>query len=352
MKKKIAVLLCLFAFCLLSFYGIKQSTLQYPYYFPKPIYNFSKNPIDGNVIALGRILFYDPILSKNNSISCASCHSPYNAFAHTDHDLSHGINDAIGIRNAPALINLAWHNTFMWDGAITHLDMQALAPISHPKEMGEQLVNVVGKLNGSVNYKALFLKAFNDTVITGQKILLALSQFQLILISAESKYDKVQQGKKQFTEQEKNGYALFQKNCNACHREPLFSSYEFANNGLAVDTSLNDKGKWRITQNSNDSLLFKIPTLRNLSYTFPYMHDGRFKKLSQVINHYTSGIVHTKTLAKQLQTPILLNPNEKVDLISFLLTLNDSAFVFNPNYQFPKNNISTIENQKQSTTQN
>jgi cytochrome c peroxidase len=307
-----------------------------PKHFPKSEYNFSNNPLTKEKIELGRALFYDPILSSDNTISCASCHSPYNAFAHTDHDLSHGINDEIGTRNAPALFNLAWHKTFMWDGAINHLDMQALAPISHPKEMNESLKNVVKKLQNKKIYPALFYQAFQDSLITGEHILKALSQFQLTLVSATSKYDEVKSGLTQFSQQEQNGYLLFQKNCNSCHTEPLFSNQKFANNGLRVDTTLNDFGKWMITKHSDDSLKFKIPTLRNLTITHPSMHDGRFRKLNQVLHHYTKGIFQSPTLAKELKNNIQLTPNEKADLIAFLLTLNDKKFVFDQKHQFPR----------------
>lgn len=307
-----------------------------PEHFPQPAYNFSNNPLTKAKIELGRALFYDPILSSDNTISCASCHSPYNAFAHTDHDLSHGINDEIGTRNAPALFNLAWHKTFMWDGAINHLDMQALAPISHPKEMNESLKNVVGKLQNKNIYPSLFYQAFQDSIITGEHILKALSQFQLTLVSATSKYDEVKKELTQFSQQEKNGYLLFQKNCNSCHTEPLFSNQSFANNGLPIDTTLNDFGKWMVTKQSGDSLKFKIPTLRNLNFTHPYMHDGRFRKLNQVLNHYTKGISQSPTLAPELKNPIELTSNEKTDLIAFLLTLNDKKFVFDQKHQFPR----------------
>ena len=305
-----------------------------PDYFPKPVYNFEQPPLDSNKIELGRILFYDPILSKDNTISCASCHSPFNAFAHTDHDLSHGIFDSIGNRNAPALFNLAWQKTFMWDGAINHLDMQALAPISHPSEMGSNINEVIKKLNESKAYKKLFLNAFQDSTISTSKILKALSQFQLTLVSANAKYDRVKMGKEVFTEQEKNGYQLFKKNCASCHSEPFFSNYNFENNGLPIDPTLNDLGRYVITENENDKVKFKVPSLRNLSFTYPYMHDGRFMTLQEVINHYTSDIEHSETLSSQFNESIELSSNEKVDLISFLLTLNDKDFVFNKKHQF------------------
>ena len=310
--------------------------LEYPNYFPIPEYDFSNNNLTKEKVALGRALFYDPILSKDNTISCASCHSPYNAFAHTDHDLSHGINDEIGTRNAPALFNLAWQKTFMWDGAINHLDMQALAPISHPKEMNESLKNVISKLQNKKIYPLLFYQAFQDSVITGEYVLKALSQFQLTLVSANSKYDQMKRGEVEFSQQEINGYQLFKKNCNSCHTEPLFFNADFANNALPIDTTLNDFGKWMVTKQLKDSLQFKIPTLRNLSFTYPYMHDGRFRKLKEVLNHYTEGISKSSNSISTIKNSITLTSNEKVDLIAFLKTLNDKEFVFNLKHQFPR----------------
>jgi cytochrome c peroxidase len=306
-----------------------------PAHFPEPIYNFDNNPLDPTVIQLGKKLFYDPILSKDSSISCASCHSPYNAFAHTDHDLSHGIRDQIGFRNAPALFNLAWHSNFMWDGAVNHLDMQALAPISSHTEMDEDISNICLKLSRSDKYLILFEKAFGDPKISGERVLKALAQFQLTLVSAESKYDSVIRKEAIFSEQENKGYHLFKQHCNSCHTAPLFSNFNFADNGLAIDTTLNDYGRMKVSQNTNDSLKFKIPSLRNLSYSYPYMHDGRFKKLSEVLNHYNRGIVRRNGLASELKDGINLSSNEKVDLIAFLLTLNDKNFVFNKEFGFP-----------------
>ena len=335
--RKNVIILCLFVFIMFSFVLIKDNHFfNPPDYFPKPVYNFEQPPLDSNKIELGRILFYDPILSKDNTISCASCHSPFNAFAHTDHDLSHGIFDSIGNRNAPALFNLAWQKTFMWDGAINHLDMQALAPISHPSEMGSNINEVIKKLNESKAYKELFLNAFQDSTISTSKILKALSQFQLTLVSSNTKYDKVKMGKETFTEQEKNGYQLYKNNCASCHSEPFFSNYNFENNGLPIDPTLNDMGRYVITENENDKRKFKVPSLRNLSFTYPYMHDGRFMTLKEVINHYTSGIEYSETLSLQFNKSIELSSNEKVDLISFLLTLNDKDFVFNKKHQFKK----------------
>lgn len=310
--------------------------LEYPEYFPEPTYAFENNPLSKDKIALGRALFYDPILSLDSTISCASCHSPYNAFAHTDHDLSHGIHDSIGIRNAPALFNLAWQQSFMWDGAINHLDVQALAPITHHAEMGENLAHVLQKLQRKALYPPLFERAFGDSIITGEYLMKAFSQFQLSLISDNSTYDQVKLGNATFTEQEKKGYQLFQQHCNSCHTEPLFSSYQFANNGLTIDTGLQDMGRWRISHQAQDSLMFKIPSLRNLSFTYPYMHDGRFRSLREVVNHYSGKqLTHVDSSIPPVELPTF-SPEEKVDLIAFLLSLNDRSFVFDRSHQYPR----------------
>ena len=314
----------------------KEVLFEVPQNWPKPKYDFQKNPLSENKVLLGRALFYDPLLSKDHIISCASCHSPFSAFTHIDHPLSHGIHDSIGTRNSPALMNLAWQNLFMWDGAVNNLDMQALAPLSHPAEMGSSIQELVQKLNASKLYKQLFLAAYGDSVATGETTLKAISQFMLTLVSANSKYDRVKNGKESFSAQELNGYKLFQQNCATCHQEPLFTNNQFANNGLEMDSSLMDVGRMKVTLNKEDLLKFKIPTLRNIEYSYPYMHDGRFKKLSQVLNHYTNGLHQSKTLAPELTNGILLSSNEKVDIISFLLTLSDKEFIFNPKHQYPQ----------------
>lgn len=309
---------------------------QIPKHWPKPFYSFQNNPLSYDKIELGRALFYDPVLSKDNTISCTSCHSQYNAFAHIDHALSHGIDNKTGTRNAPALMNLAWSRSFMWDGAINHLDMQSLFPITHPNEMNESLDHVVSKLQSSIVYPSLYYKAFGDSMITGERTLKSLSQFMLTLVSANSKYDSVMRNETQFNEQQKRGYKLFKTNCASCHTEPLFTNAQFENNGLPLDSTLNDFGRMNVTHNPSDSLKFKVPTLRNIEFSFPYMHDGRFKRLSEVITHYTLGIQRSNTLSKQLRKPILLSSNEKVDLIAFLLTLSDRTFLFNPKYSYPR----------------
>ncbi len=319
----------------------KEELIVAPLNWPQPVYNFRSNKLTKEKILLGRVLFYDPILSMDSTISCNSCHSPFSAFTHVDHALSHGIHDSIGTRNSPALMNLAWQKHFMWDGAINNLDMQSLAPISHPAEMASSLNEVVIKLNRSNLYKKLFYGAYKDSVATGEQTLKAIAQFMLTIVSSNSKYDKVMNKKAEFTLQEQNGYQIFKNNCAACHTEPLFTSGEFANNGIGIDSLLNDKGRMRITQKKEDAFKFKVPTLRNIEFSYPYMHDGRFKKLKEVFNHYTNGIKKTETLDVRLQNGIILSAIEKVDLMAFLLTLSDKEFLFDPKFGYPKEIISS-----------
>jgi len=168
----------------------------------------------------------------------------------------------------------------------------------------------------------------------------------LTLVSSNSKYDSVMRNQSSFSLQEKNGYALFKKNCSSCHTEPLFTNDSFKNNGLPIDTTLNDFGRYRVTKNSLDSLKFKVPSLRNIEFSYPYMHDGRFKNFTQILNHYTGGITKSKTLADELKNTIVLSSNEKVDIIAFLLTLTDKSFLLNSNYYYPKEILLNSLNEK------
>lgn len=335
MKKSIIASI-LFSFFLVAFNTVQHLEQTVPSNWPAPAYDFGKKPLIPEKILLGKVLFYDPILSRNNTISCANCHSSFTAFTHTDHALSHGIEDRIGNRNAPALMNLAWQNAFMWDGSIDRLDLQALTPISNPNEMDEKMENVLSKLQQSPIYPALFYKAFGDSTITSERMLTSISQFELTLISSNSKYDSVMRHQAVFSKPEKNGYTLFKRHCSSCHTEPLFTNNGYENNGLPQDNTLLDEGRMTFTKNASDSLKFKVPTLRNIELSYPYMHDGRFIRLSEVIRHYTSGIQQSRTLSEKLSAPIVLSSNDKVDIISFLLTLTDRGFLLNSNFAFPK----------------
>lgn len=304
---------------------------------PEPVYNFRKNPLDSAKVQLGRALFYDPVLSSDSSVSCASCHSPYNAFTHVDHALSHGVKDRIGTRNSPVLVNLAWGKSFMWDGAVNHLDMQALAPLENHAEMDESLAHVLQKIKRQEKYRRLFTKAFHSEAITGERFLKAISQFMLTLVSSDSKYDRIlrQEPGVTFTDSENKGYVLFKQHCASCHAEPLFTDQTFRNNGLAVDSLLQDIGRMKITQKSSDSLKFKVPTLRNIERSAPYMHDGRYRSLQMVLFHYSSDIHVSSTLDPQLRNGISLTEDDKRALIAFLKTLTDYTFLKNKQLQYP-----------------
>jgi cytochrome c peroxidase len=234
-------------------------------------------------------------------------------------------------------VNLAWNTSFMWDGGVNHIELQALAPITDANEMGETLANVVEKLKTSENYNNLFSKVHSDGEITGQRTLLALTQFVVMFNSYNSKYDKYIriESKNTFTIQEKNGLQIFRQHCATCHTEPLFTNNQFENNGLKVDTTLNDYGRYFITNNPKDSLKFKVPSLRNIQFTKPYMHDGRFENLQEVINHYTSEVQPSQTLSIKLEKRIILTHKEKIDLLVFLRTLSDDEFLFDKRFSFP-----------------
>lgn len=300
-----------------------------------PKYDFKRNPLTEEGFQLGRKLFYDPILSRDSTISCTSCHLQQTGFTHVDHQLSHGIDGKIGTRNSLALINLAWNNDFMWDGGVNNLEVQPLNPITNPVEMDETLAHVIAKLNRNEKYKTLFVQVFGDSKITSQRLLKALAQFTVMLKSDNAKYDKVMRKEATFAENEQRGYDLFKTNCASCHKEPLFKEDKFENNGLPIDEYLKDSGRMKITGKQEDYLRFRIPTLRNIQFTFPYMHDGRFKTLKEVIKHYNS-IGHNSNISKELANPMNLSENDRVDLVAFLLTLTDKEFLFNERFGFPK----------------
>lgn len=295
---------------------------------PTPSYNFSNNPLTPDGFTLGRALFYEPMLSSDNSISCGSCHQQFAAFANGGHDFSHGVGGLLGNRNGPAIQNLNWNTSFMHDGGVNHIEVQPAGPITNPVEMNETLSNVVAKLSSSGKYKQLFSKAFGDETVTTQRMFKAMAQFMGTMYSYNSKYDKVKKGTETFSVSEQNGYNLFVQKCTTCHKEPLFSDYELRNNGLSVNVNLKDSGRAHITHNLSDLYKFKTPSLRNIEKTGPYMHDGRFYTLEQCLDHYVSGIVISSTLAPELQSgSIPLTVQEKTDIIAFLKTLTDTKFL-------------------------
>jgi cytochrome c peroxidase len=304
-----------------------------PQGFPAPNYNFALNPITIDGFKLGRKLFYDPKLSRDNTISCGFCHQQAGAFANIDHQVSHGIDGQIGTRNAPGLWNLAWNQKFMWDGGIPHIELQPLGPIENPVEMDETIANVIAKLAADPEYPALFEAAFGSDTITTQRITKAITQFQGLMISDNSKYDQVQRGETQFTQQESYGLATFRSKCASCHTEPLFTDLSFHNNGLAPEPTIMDAGRMIITGDPNDSMKFKTPSLRNIALTGPYMHDGRYETIGECLDHYSGGnLYQSATLDTALTSGIPLTAQEKADLIVFLGTLTDYTLISDPKF--------------------
>jgi cytochrome c peroxidase len=293
---------------------------------PKPVYSFSVNTITEDKFILGRALFYDPILSVDSTISCGSCHQQFAAFAHADHDLSHGIYDRVGTRNAPGIFNLNWHPLFMHDGGINHIEVMPLGPISNTLEMGADVNPVIAKLQASSKYKNLFKKAFGTETVNSQNMLRAMAQFMGLMYSYNSKFDlyKRRESNAQLSESELRGYNLFLTNCNTCHKEPLFTDFSFRSNGLAVNPFINDTGRAHITGEAQDRFKFKTPSLRNIAKTAPYMHDGRFNTLQECLDHYANVKPNLVNLDPLLQNSGLpLSTQDKQDIIAFLNTLTD-----------------------------
>lgn len=313
----------------------KDVVLKVPKGFPRPVYDFKKNKLTPAGFVLGRKLFHDPILSRDSSTSCASCHQRFAAFAHIDHPLSHGINGLIGKRNVPAIQNMIWQTSFMWDGGVNHLDVQPLAPITNPVEMDETLDNVIRKLQCNSAYMGLFKAAFGDTVITSERMLKAIAQFTGLMVSADSRYDRHIKGQEAFTPAEERGLALFRTRCSSCHQEPLFTDNSFRNIGLRPDTSLKDPGRMAITGRPEDEMKFKVPSLRNVEMTYPYMHDGRFRNLKQVLNHYATGAFPDTAVDPGVLKNVGMPETEQSDIIAFLKTLTDKTFLYDRRFADP-----------------
>jgi len=305
-----------------------------PANFPAPVYNITKNPISKEQFELGKKLFYDARLSRNNTISCGSCHIPAAGFTHHGHDVSHGIDDQLGIRNSMPIMNVAWNKAFFWDGGVADLDLLAIVPIENPVEMDESVPNILKKLERDEQYRSLFEKAYGTSEITSIRFLKALSSFMLMATSSNAKYDKVMRKEgAHFTQEEEKGYALFRSKCANCHPEPLFTDGTFRSNGL-TPSAVNDLGRYDITLNPLEKYKFKVPSLRNLRYTAPFMHDGRFLNLEGVLNHYSNEVVDNGTLDPLLKNSndklgIQLTVNERALLLAFLETLNDESFIQN-----------------------
>jgi cytochrome c peroxidase len=307
--------------------------LEIPADFPALAFDRDKNPVTVNGVALGKKLFYEGRLSRNNSISCGFCHIQENAFTHHGHPVSHGIDNRLGIRNAPPIQNMAFLRNYTWDGVSHNLDERSLVPITTDFEMDSSMPEVVGKLNTDANYKKLFKAAFGDENITGERVLKAISQFMATMVSADSKYDRVLKGKTVFTAEENEGYQLFRNNCASCHSGALFTDESFRNTGMYYNAQYNDRGRYRVTLDWNDNMKFRVPSLRNVEYTAPYMHDGRFTTLEAVLNFYSDLVENQPNLDPLLKKDghvgIRMNPSEKQYIIAFLKTLSDQNFITN-----------------------
>lgn len=297
--------------------------IPHPIGFPERVYRGGPCASDSAVAALGAMLFDDPILSVDSSTSCGTCHQPFAAYAHIDHALSHGVEGRIGRRNVPALQNLAWQTSFMWDGSIANLDMQSLSPITGHEEMSENLDHLLQKLNTHPTYPQLFAAAFGSDTITIPRVLRALGRFVAGLVSANSRYDRAMRGDDSLAENEQRGLQHFRRHCATCHSEPLFTNNGFASNGLQPNPAEPDSGRIRVTHDAQDLFRFKVPSLRNITRTHPYMHDGRFKRLRDVLAHYTNSAALPDHTDPRVRTIGPLTDAERKDIIAFLMTLEE-----------------------------
>ena len=302
----------------------------------------ANNSLTEEGIALGKRLFFDPILSSDGTISCASCHRPEHAFSDPAR-VSVGVNGALGTRNSMPLHNLAWNfgERFAWDGSANSLEAQVFEPVTNPSEMNNTWSNVEEMLQDSSLYPDLFQEAFGTSTIDSVHVSMAIAQFMRTLVSADSKFDRFQLGEVELTEAESNGLAVFLEesrgDCFHCHglpANPLWTDNAFHNNGL--DAEITDRGLGDVTGDPREFGLFRSPSLRNLAYTAPYMHDGRFATLEEVIDHYSEGLQFSETidpLMKQVaQGGVQLSDQDKADLKAFLLTLSDPSFINNPDF--------------------
>ena len=306
------------------------------------------NPLTVEKVRLGKMLFYENQLSLDNSINCSSCHNQQDGFS-DGAQFSEGVGGSLGGRQAMPIFNLAWHtNEFFWDGRAHLLRDQSLKPIQDPLEMKETLPNVISKLSKLDKYKFQFKRAFNSELITAERISLALEAFMLSIVSDDSKYDRYLAGSATLTASEERGRVLFfgeyneffpslsGADCAHCHSGNNFENDNYMNNGLDYDADFTDFGRENATNNSNDRAKFKVPTLRNISVTGPYMHDGRFTTLEQVVDHYNSDVRNSATVDPALlgttNTGLMLDTQEKADLVNFLKTLTDYTFLNNPAY--------------------
>lgn len=323
----------------------------YPANFGNRISVPDDNPTTKQGVYLGRMLFYEKRLSANNTISCASCHKQERAFT-DDKVFSEGVDHTPTSRNSMSLANLLWTRKFFWDGRSASLEDQAIFPLTNPHEMGQSLDISAQKIKNTKQYPALFKLVYGDDAITGDRIVKAIAQFERTLISCNSRYDQYLRNAYKPTEQELKGMALFMTgpdpekgirgaNCVHCHGGTKNYMELFHNNGL--DSIPADRGIENITGLASDRGRFKAPTLRNIALTAPYMHDGRFKTLEDVVDHYSEHIRQSASLSAFLigesnergGTSLKLHPEEKKELIAFLNMLTDSTFITDKRFSDP-----------------
>lgn len=306
------------------------------------------NPLTTEGVELGRKLFYDTKLSADNTQSCASCHAPTSGFTDPD-QFSTGIDGLQGNRNSMPIVNLGWAKKLFWDGRAESLEDQAFGPVVNPIEMHNTWTNAVSELQADNLYPELFNQAFGTTVIDSVMVSKAIAQFERTMISGNSPFDRYLRNEETgMTEQEElevyQGLALFMDetkgDCFHCHGDqymPLWTDNLFHNNGL--DATFTDNGLGLVTGNPNDNGKFKTPTLRNLKYTAPYMHDGRFNTLEEVVDHYSFGLQNSSTIDPLMKNVdnggVALSPVEKGLLIKFLESLSDESYITNPAFQAP-----------------
>ncbi|MDX2280299.1 MAG: cytochrome c peroxidase [Saprospiraceae bacterium] len=304
-----------------------------PANYPAPVYDLSQNPVTEAGFTLGKRLFYERLLSRDTTISCGDCHISYAAFSHPDHATSHGIDNLFGKRNAPAIQNMLWSPTFFWDGGVPNLDLVPLNAIQNPVEMDETPAHVLEKLRNHPAYPDLFKAAYGTDEINTARFLQALSQFMGMLVSANSPYN-------QYVRKEPGavlsvealaGLEVFTAKCATCHSGALLTDYQFHNNGILDDFS-QDQGRFEISTFPEDIGKFKTPSLHNVAVTDPYMHNGKFKTLRSVLDHYSSGVKDSPSLDPRLRQAdgtlgIPLSVEEKNYLIAFLNSLTDEDFL-------------------------
>ena len=299
--------------------------LDVPYGFePVPIPDL--NPLTPEKVALGERLFFDPLLSRDQTVSCSTCHLTNLAF--TDGlALSKGVEDRTGIRNSPSLVNVAYQPLLFWDGGALTLENQVFAPLQDPNEMDSDLEEIMDRLNQSEDYRELFMDAFDDDANL-RTLTQALGAFQRTIRSGGSRYDRFRAGEEDaLSEAELRGLALFEgkAGCVTCHSGFLLTTNAFENNGLTFANA--DSGRARVTLKAEDFARFKVPSLRNVGVTSPYMHDGRFESLQDVVAHYNHGGNQSRGQHESI-VPLKLSDQEQADLVSFLNSLTDVTVRF------------------------